>query len=62
MHCCNLHEQWIKYYYVVAASKHLHMDTDDLFWGNPPDKEKLDSTLQKIIGNIERIKKIPSEK
>jgi len=37
-------------------------DLDDLFWGNPPKKEKLDFTLQKIIGNIEKIKKIPIEK
>ncbi len=31
---------------------------DNLFWGNPPEKEKLDFTLQKIISNIEKIKKI----
>ncbi|HKI43714.1 MAG TPA: hypothetical protein VKA08_00150 [Balneolales bacterium] len=37
-------------------------ELDDLFWGNPPDKEKLDYTLQKIIGNIEKIKKVPIEK
>lgn len=35
---------------------------DDLYWGNPPDKERLNFTLQKIIGNIEKIKKIPIEK
>ena len=37
-------------------------ELDDLFWGNPPDKEKLDFTLRKIIGNIEKIKKIPIKK
>ena len=37
-------------------------ELDDLFMGNPPDKEKLNFTLQKIIGNIEQIKKIPIEK
>ena len=37
-------------------------ELDELFWGNPPDKEKLNFTLQKIIGNIEQIKKIPIEK
>jgi hypothetical protein len=37
-------------------------ELDDLFWGNPPDKDKLDFTLQKIIGNIEKIMKIPIEK
>ena len=37
-------------------------ELDDLFWGNPPDKEELNFTLQKIIGNIEKIKKISIEK
>ncbi len=37
-------------------------ELDDLFWGNPPDKEKLDFTLRRIIGNIEKITKIPIEK
>ncbi len=36
-------------------------ELDDLFWGNPPDREKLNFTLQKIINNIEKIKKIPIE-
>ncbi|MFO7852621.1 MAG: hypothetical protein ACQERS_11980 [Bacteroidota bacterium] len=36
-------------------------ELDDLFWGNPPEKEKLNFTLQKIIDNIEKIKKIPIE-
>lgn len=35
---------------------------DDLFWGNPPDKEKLESTLKKILSNIEKVKSIPIEK
>ena len=34
----------------------------DLFWGNPPDKERLNFTLQTIISNIESIRKIPLEK
>lgn len=34
-------------------------ELDDLFWGNPPDKEKLNHTLQTIINNIEAIKKTP---
>ena len=37
-------------------------ELDDLFWGNPPDKEKLNLTLQTIINNIEHIKKTPIEK
>lgn len=40
-------------------------ELDDLFCGNPPDKEKLNLTLQTIINNIENIeniKKTPIEK
>jgi hypothetical protein len=37
-------------------------ELDDLFWGDPPDKEELSFTLQKIIDNIEKIKKIPIKK
>ena len=35
---------------------------DDLFWGNPPNKERLGSTLKKILRNIEKVKLIPIEK
>ena len=34
-------------------------ELDDIFWGNPPDKEKLDCTCKKILRNIEKVKKIP---
>ena len=37
-------------------------ELEDLFWGNSPDKEKLDVTLRKIISNIEKLKHIPIEK
>lgn len=37
------------------------VDLDDLFWGNPPDKEKLHITCKKIIENIVKIKSIPIE-
>lgn len=37
-------------------------ELDDWFFGNLPDKEKLDLTLQTILANIENIKKIPIEK
>ena len=37
-------------------------ELDDLFWGNPPDKIKLDFTLKKILKNIEKVKSIPIEK
>ncbi len=37
-------------------------ELDDLFWGNPPDKEHLIFTCKKIIENIEKVKSIPIEK
>ena len=36
-------------------------EQDALFWGDPPDKEKLIFTLQTIIDNIKNIKKTPIE-
>ncbi len=37
-------------------------ELDDLFWGNPPNKDKLISTCKKILENIEEVKSIPIEK
>jgi hypothetical protein len=37
-------------------------ELDDLFFGNPPNKKKLDSTLKKILINIENVKSIPIKK
>ncbi len=37
-------------------------ELDDLFWGNPPKKKKLEITLKKILRNIEEINNIPIEK
>jgi hypothetical protein len=37
-------------------------ELDDLFWGNPPKKKKLQITLTKILSNIEEINNIPIEK
>jgi hypothetical protein len=37
-------------------------ELDDFFWGNPPNKERLYSTLKKIIANIEKVKTIQLEK
>jgi len=37
-------------------------ELDDIFWDNPPDKEKLISTCKKILQNIEKVKSIPPEK
>lgn len=37
-------------------------ELEDLFWGNPPGKEKLNSTLKRILDNIRKIRMIPIEK
>jgi len=37
-------------------------EIDDLFWGNPPEKEKLELTCKKILDNILQVKSIPIEK
>jgi hypothetical protein len=37
-------------------------EIDDLFWGNPPEKEKLDLACKKILDNIQKVKSIPIEK
>ncbi|HQH24369.1 MAG TPA: hypothetical protein PK627_08565 [Bacteroidales bacterium] len=37
-------------------------ELEDLFWGNPPDKNKLINTCKKILKNIEKVKTIPLEK
>jgi len=37
-------------------------ELDDLFWGNPPEKEKLNITCERILENIEKIKLIPIKK
>lgn len=37
-------------------------ELNNFFWGNTPDKQKLNFRLQTIINNIEHIKKIPIEK
>lgn len=36
-------------------------EIDDLFWGSPPEKDKLDFTCKKILENIGKIKSIPIE-
>lgn len=42
--------------------KAKHEDLDDIFFGNLPQKEKLESTLQQILKNIEKLKSIPLDK
>ncbi len=38
------------------------VELDDLFFGNPPKKEKLHIALKKIISNIAAVKQIPIDK
>lgn len=38
------------------------IDLDDLFFGNPPNRQDLQNTLHRILLTIEKIKKIPMEK
>ena len=37
-------------------------EIDDLFWGNPPEKGKLEFTCNRILENIQKVKSIPIEK
>jgi hypothetical protein len=37
-------------------------ELEDFFWGNIPEKEKLNFTLSKILNNIAEIRKIPENK
>lgn len=36
-------------------------ELDDLFWGNPPGKDKFEFSCRKILENIEKVKTIPIE-
>jgi hypothetical protein len=44
--------------------KHKYMDAlmDDIFFGNPPDKEDFQNTLLDILHNINEVRKIPIKK
>lgn len=44
---------------ILKAEDH---ELDDFFWGNPPDKERLEHTLKTILKNIVKLKSIPVEK
>lgn len=37
-------------------------ELEDFFWGNPPDRNALTKTLNKILDNIGKIKTIPLKK
>ncbi len=38
------------------------VDLDDLFWGNPPNKKQLNTTLRAILKNIDQVRSIPIDK
>jgi len=38
------------------------IDLDDMFFGNPPKMVEFHKALQRIVENIEEVKKIPPEK
>lgn len=37
------------------------IDLDDMFFGNPPEMNKFQTVLKKILDNIVELKKIPTE-
>ncbi len=37
-------------------------ELEDTFWGNPPDRKKLNATLNKILVNIKKVQSIPENK
>jgi hypothetical protein len=39
-----------------------HADLDDMFFGNPPEMNKFQTALKRILENIVELKKIPTEK
>ncbi|MDR3286001.1 MAG: hypothetical protein LBT27_00985, partial [Prevotellaceae bacterium] len=51
-------ESLIKY---LLTDENIDNDMDDIFFGNPPDKQSFYKTLNKILANIEKVRKIPME-
>ena len=47
---------------VTALKKVSNNTLEDIFFGEPPDKDKLNKVLDKIIDNINAVKKIPFDK
>jgi hypothetical protein len=37
-------------------------ELDEFFWGNPPNKERLEYTLKAILKNIGKVRSVPVEK
>jgi DNA-binding XRE family transcriptional regulator len=46
----------------TALKKVSNNTLDDIFFGEPPNKEKLNKVLDKIISNINAVNKIPIDK
>lgn len=46
----------------AALKKASNNALEDLFFGEPPSKEKLNKVLDKILDNIKAVNKIPVEK
>ena len=41
--------------------KYDEVDLDDMFFGNPPEMNQFQTALKKILDNIVKLKKIPTE-
>ena len=46
---------------INEMKKYDGIDLDDMFFGNPPEMNKFQKTLNKILDNIVELKKIPTE-
>ena len=47
---------------INEIKKYDEIDLDYIFFGNPPEKDQFHEALNKILINIEKVKKIPIEK
>lgn len=47
---------------ISEMKKYDEIDLDDIFFGNPPGMDQFHKVLDKILVNIEDVKKIPIEK
>lgn len=47
---------------ISEMKKYDHADLDDMFFGNPPEMNKFQTALNRILDNIVELKKIPTKK
>ena len=61
---CKDEEEYLKKSKKLAQEifKLNDIDLEDLLFGNVPDRKKLETTLTKIILNIDEVNKIPTDK